>query len=65
MKVTQKFKVEIEINVEYDMPDGVAYGTPYTHITGYTDDGKAIVVVLEGKITDINFKKMSRVGEDE
>lgn len=65
MKVTQKFKVEIEIDVEYDMPDGVVSGTPYSHITGYTHDGKAVVVIPEGKIVDINFKNMSRIGENE
>lgn len=61
MKVTQKFTVNMEIEVEYDVPEGMYASYPYTHITGYVENGQAIVIVPEGQITDINFKSLNRL----
>lgn len=55
-----KFKVECEIEVEYNVPEGVAT-TPYTHIAGHCKDGIASIYTKEGKIIDIKMKTLERL----
>lgn len=58
-----KFKVELEIEVEYDgVPEGIA-STPYTRASGYTDNGNLVLVTDCGKIVDFNLTKLERKPE--
>lgn len=55
------FKVELEITVEYDMPEGCV-NTPYTTAGSYADDNKAVVFVGQGKIVKADIKALERKG---
>lgn len=57
-----KFKVELEIEVEYDVPEGVVT-TPYTRASGYTDKGNLVLVTNCGQIVDFNITKLERKPE--
>lgn len=58
-----KFKVELEIEVEYNgIPEGCA-SSPYTRASGYTDNGNLVLVTDCGKIVDFNITKLERKPE--
>lgn len=57
MKKT-KFKVELEIEVEYNMDDGV---TPYTSIQAWVEKDIACLKTTAGKIVDMTPLTMTRV----
>ena len=61
MKKT-KFKVELEIEVEYNMSDDAAAITPYTSIKASLDKyNKVNLEPTVGKITDFNPVNMTRL----
>ena len=60
MKKT-KFKVELEIEVEYNMSEDTPSITPYTLIEAWINDNAANIKPSVGKITDVNPIKMTRL----
>lgn len=54
---TTKFKVELEIEVKYNMDDGV---TPYTSIQAWVQNGVAKLKTTSGEIIDIVPLTMTR-----
>lgn len=60
MKKT-KFKVELEIEVEYNMASDNQQITPYTLIEAWINDNAANIKPTVGKITDVNPIKMTRL----
>ena len=59
-----RFKVEIEVDVEYGKVAGVAT-EPYTSFTGYVDKNQLAIVTTCGKIKDFNIKKVERKIKEE
>ena len=63
MLKTTKFKVELEVDVQYEVPEGIAT-TPYTEMTCYVNNNNELVIhTLSGKVTDGTLKKIERTGE--
>lgn len=59
---TTKFKVELEIEVQYEIPEGAT--TPYTEMSCYVNNNNELVIhTLSGKVVDGTLKKIERTGE--
>ena len=63
MNKTTKFKVECEIEVEYNV-DKNCPNTPYSYIGAYCKDGIASMIMKEGKIIDIKMVNLERKLEE-
>ena len=63
MKKTQKFKLEVVIDVEYDVPEGMAT-SPYTKM-GCTvnKENHLEIITTEGTIKDGTLISLKRVNE--
>ena len=64
MKQTVKFKVELEIEIEYDgIPEGCA-STPYTSMGGYTEENGHLTLFTScGNIVKCDKIKLERKPE--
>lgn len=58
----EKFKLVLEVDVDYNLGDMEIATYPYTHIQGFVDkDGKIILVTDAGKIVDFTFKEFTNI----
>ncbi len=62
MLKTTKFKVELEVEVQYEVPEGVAT-TPYTEMFCYVNNNELVIHTLSGKVADGTLKKIERTGK--
>ena len=61
MEKKTKFKVEIEIEVEYNTPDYAIGNTPYTYIETSLQDNELNIKTNVGKIAGFNPVKFERL----
>lgn len=58
----EKFKLVLEVDVDYDLGDMEIATYPYTQVRGLVDkDGKIILVTDAGKIVDFTFKEFINI----
>lgn len=55
MRLEETFKVELEVKVEYDVPEGVT--RPYTHFMGELKKNTVRVATTKGNIVDFEMVK--------
>ena len=61
MEKRTKFKVEIEIEVEYNTPDYAIGNTPYTYIETSLQDNELNIKTNVGKIVEFKPAKFERL----
>ena len=58
----EKFKLELEVEIEYNMEDNDIATYPYTQVKGYVDrDGVINIVSTAGKIVDFTPLKLEHI----
>ena len=61
MEKRTKFKVEIEVEVEYNTPDYAIGNTPYTYIETSLKDNELNIKTNAGKIVEFKPAKFERI----
>ena len=64
MKKTVKYKLNMELEITFDVNDVVPWHTPYVQIGGVIEKGQLVVVPTVGEITDFKYTELAATDEE-